>query len=600
MQKKAAVILFFILFSANFLFAEEPAERVQTDVVKTSLDKQYFAVQPGRESLLAVRFQLQKDWHFYASAKTAPGRMNLKIIPSAKKYITFSEPIFPKSESYFDKSTNTRLDVFSGDFTVLIPFTAELPDISSNTTTNATIEVAIGGAICSQLQCRTPDFGRLATDIQISPDAAMQKPRFTLPDSAGTVPQHPDTTASSGFAGYSIWFAFLTAFLAGLSLNIMPCVWPVLPLIVMRIVRQSNQSKTRAAAMGLAFCIGILLFFAVLAAANIVLQAFYGVVLQWGDQFRSPAFVAAMAILLVVLALFMFGLFSISVPSSTAGKSGSGKGYTGAVGMGFLAAVLSTPCSFAILAAAFAWAQAQPLGRATFAIMLIGAGMALPYAVLTLLPGLLQKLPRAGRWMELFKQTVGFILLVIAVKLIAALPQTRRMDILYFAVILSFALWMWGSWVSYNTKLSGKLLIRLIATALVFASGWMFLARPAGELIVWEKYDRALIDEQIQLGRAVLIKFTADWCLSCQVVEKQVYSRADIAKLITEKNVFAVKADTTVHDYPATSALKDVYKEPGVPVTILHLPGSEIPLRWRGMFFGDTLKNSLQQISSGQ
>ena len=74
-----------------------------------------------------------------------------------------------------------------------------------------------------------------------------------------------------------------------------------------------------------------------------------------GDQFRNPAFVAGMAMLMVVLALFMFGLFTITVPSSISGRSGSGKGFGGAVGMGFLAAILSTPCSFAILAAAFAW-----------------------------------------------------------------------------------------------------------------------------------------------------------------------------------------------------------------------------------------------------
>jgi len=378
----------------------------------------------------------------------------------------------------------------------------------------------------------------------------------------------------------------------------MPCVWPVLPLIVMRIVEQAKQSKSRSIAMGSAFCFGILLFFACLAGANIILQLFYGTVLQWGDQFRNPAFVAGMALLLVVLALFMFGVFTITVPSSIAGKSGSGKGFAGAVGMGFLAAILSTPCSFAILAAAFAWAQAQPLLLATVTIIAIGVGMAAPYAILTSMPGLLKRLPKAGRWMELFKQTIGFLLLIIAVKMISALPEVRRMGVLYFAVVLGLSVWMWGSWVGYGTKQSRKWLIRIIAIALTVSAGWVFLPAPAAERISWQDYDATLVEAALAEQRPVLIKFTADWCLSCQVVEKTVYSREDIGQLIEEKGVLAIKADTTVKDYPATFALKNVYNEPGVPVSMLFVPGEKNPIRWRSMSFADELKTRLEKLAS--
>ena len=420
----------------------------------------------------------------------------------------------------------------------------------------------------------------------------MDKPKFALPAKQPV----ETTTFESGIS--SLWAALLLALLAGLSLNIMPCVWPVLPLIVMRIVEQAKQDKAKSVAMGLAFCFGILLFFASLAGANIVLQVFYGTVLQWGDQFRNPAFVAGMALLLVVLALFMFGVFAIIVPSSIAGKAGSGKGYWGAVGMGFLAAILSTPCSFAILAAAFAWAQAQPLLPATIVIMVIGVGMAVPYAILTSMPGLLNRLPKAGRWMELFKQAIGFVLLIIAVKLIAALPQTRRMGVLYFAVVLGFCVWMWGSWVGYNTKLLRKWLIRIIAIGLAVVAGWSFLPEPADELIAWQKYDAELIGTALTQERPVLVKFTADWCLSCQAVDRLVYSREDVAKLIEEKGILAIKADTTVRDYPATLALKNVYNEPGVPVSMLFVPGKNEPVRWRNMSFANELKALLERLPS--
>ncbi len=595
MREKAAVILCLILFFAiNGLAAPPDSGVIKTDVVTISVEQQYEVVEPGSKSALAVHFKLKKDWHFYASAETAPGGMNLKLTPSSEKFISFSEPIFPQPHLYFDKSSGKNLEVFSDEFTVFLPFSVSALDLKDDKPIDVVVKIGIEGAVCSDIQCRVPDFGELSIEVKIA-ESPMGEAKFVLPMSASA----PGTTGQ--WAGYSIWFALGLAFLAGLSLNIMPCVWPVLPLIVMRIVEQApqgqaKQDKGKSIAMGFSFCLGILLFFASLAWANIVLQVFYGQVLQWGDQFRNPAFVAGMALLLVVLAQFCFGVFTIGVPSSIAGKSSLGKGYWGAVGMGFVAAILSTPCSFAILAAAFAWAQAQPLLLATVAIMVIGIGMAVPYAILTSMPGLLKRLPKAGRWMELFKQAIGFVLLVIAVKLIGALPQTWRMGVLYFAVVLGFCVWMWGGWVSYNTKLSRKWLIRIIAMALAVAAGWSFLRAPAGERISWQNYDTDLIETARIEGRPVLIKFTADWCLSCQAVEKIVYSRKDVAKLIKEKGVLAIKADTTTGDLPATFALKNVYNEPGVPVSMLFMPGEKESVRWRGISFANELKALLEKL----
>lgn len=539
----------------------------------------------GSRSGIAVIFEGTEDLHYYARPQTAPGEgLDLKV-EAKSDILSFAEPVFPKWE-FFQEPTGGKVEVYAGNFTVFIPFDFE--SMGAVELEEADIEVKITGVACTSNICLAPFEKILRTTI----DFSLAKSWQNLNGFESAVKDQ--VKASS----YSVSFALLLAFLAGLSLNIMPCIWPVLPIIVMRIVEQAAQSKARAASFGLAFCLGILLFFACLAGANIVLQVFYGTVLQWGDQFRSPAFLAAMVLLLVVLALYMFDLFTFTVPSSIAAKSGSGKGYTGAVAMGFLAAILSTPCSFAILAAAFAWAQAQPLQLATIAIMVIGVGMALPYAILTSMPGLLKRLPRAGRWMELFKQAVGFILLIIAVKLVAALPQVRRMNVLYFAVVLAFSIWMWSTWVSYNTETIRRWLVRIIAVALAVAAGWVFLAGPKIELIDWQDYDAGLIDEAIAQNRPVLIKFTADWCLSCQTVEKAVYSRKDISQLIEQKNVLAIKGDTTERNFPATLALKNIYNEFGVPVSMLFVPDKKEPLRWRGILFADELKKSLQELAS--
>ena len=195
--------------------------------------------------------------------------------------------------------------------------------------------------------------------------------------------------------------------------------------------------------------------------------------------------------------------------------------------------------------------------------------------------------------MDLFKQTLGFVLLIIAVKLIKAAPAENRINLLYFAVVLSFCVWMWGTWVTYGSKFSRKLLIRGIALLLVVLSFWFFF-RP--ELVDWQDYDSALIESAKSEQTPVLVKFTADWCTNCEIVDKFVFGRKDVAKLIDEKGVLAVKGDTTKATLPATLDLSNVYKEPGVPVTLLFLPGETEPVRLRELFFADELKALLEKL----
>lgn len=538
------------------------------------------AARMGGRKGIAVVFKGTKDLHYYARSETAgaPG-FQLQVRADSNDF-EFGKAVFPKWTYYHDPAVG-KVEVYVGDFQVFVP-------IEKVKTSGGVGEVAvtISAQACTSHICLPPSTTILRTTIN-----------YSQADSWKEISFEPRQEVSETVAGvnYSIWFALGLAVLAGLSLNIMPCVWPVLPLIVMRIVEQARQSRGRSVAMGLVFCLGILLFFACLAGLNIVLQVFYGTVLQWGDQFRNPAVVTFMALFMVVLALFMFGVFNVTVPSSIASKSGSGKGFAGSLGMGFLAAVLSTPCSFGILAAAIAWAQGQPVAMGTLAIMVIGVGMALPYLVLTSMPGLLARMPRAGRWMELFKQSLGFVLLIIAVKMIKAVPSENKVGVLYFAVVLSFCFWMWGSWVGYGTKLSRKLLIRGLAVVLAVLAFWFIFA---GERIDWQLYDAKKIETARAEGRPVLIDFTADWCTSCEVVDRAVYRRADIAELIKDKGVLAVKGDTTRQDQPATLALKNEYNEPGVPVTIVLLPGRDKPVRFHELFFADKLKELLKSLPS--
>jgi thiol:disulfide interchange protein len=537
----------------------------------------------GRKGI-AVVFSGTEDLHYYAREETTPAPGLQLIIDVQSPTLIFDKPVFPEWEIFRDP-VGIDVEVYVGDFAVFIPF-AESVNLEENEPADVTVKLT--GLACTSKLCLPPFEKTLQLQFNAGSDEDYKIYEFEKAKT-GTA-----AVTLEGFTDYPIWYAMVLALLAGLSLNIMPCVWPMLPLVVLRIVERGRDKTGRKIAMGLAFAIGIILFFACLAAANIVLHLVYSMTLGWGDQFRNTNFVIAMALVLVALAMFMFDVFAITVPASVSGKTTSSKGYLGTVGMGFLAAILSTPCSFGILAAAFAWAQGQPLIWATIAILAIGVGMAIPYVILTAIPGLLEKLPKPGKWMDIFKKLVGFVLVAVAAWMITIVPSEQRNGVLYFVIILAFCLWMWGGWVGFGSKRHNKIIVRIIAAALVLAAGW-WLLKPKTELIDWQSYDANKIESAIKQDRPVLIKFTADWCLSCKVAEQLVYSRRDVADLIEEKGVLPIKADTTLADYPATIALADVYKEPGVPVSILLLPGDK-DVRWHGKAFADELIEQMEKL----
>jgi len=578
MKKKWFPIIVFFMFAAIWPSFCAAVEQASDSLAVIKLSLQHPAVAQGANSHIKITFNMADDWHFYADGENA-----LQIAAEANGF-AFGKPVFPFAHQYFDILTNKNINVYSGTFNVFIPFTAE----ANSATTE--IKINIDGIACSGQLCKKATY-QLSKTVTVSADAIMDSPAFEIP----VIEQRQDIAVPATAKHIVLPLAIL----AGLLLNVMPCVWPILPIIVMRLVTQAQNGKTKSITLGIAFGLGIVLFFAVLAAVNIILKLSFGLVFQWGDQFRNPAFVTGMAVLMVLMALYMFGLFSIEVPAAVSSNKQKG-GLVGSVGMGFLAAVLSTPCSFAILTSVLAWAQTQPIPLATITILLIGVGMAIPYVVLTMIPKLLHQIPKPGRWMELFKHATGFILLGIAVKMLEAVPADKIINILYYAIVLTVCVWMWGVCVSYDTPQAKKYSIRLIAVLLAMIFAFFLLTNPAKGLINWQPYNADVIAKAQQNNQPVLIKFTADWCFSCKVLEKTVYANKTIADLIKRKGVLTIMADTTDYDMPATKALKEIYHQPAVPVTVLLWPGEDKPVILTGNLIKTELITNLQSLRDAE
>ena len=565
-------------------------------------------VRAGDRIGLAVQFLKAEDLHFYANQETAPGGFALKVEAMAKG-VSFGPAEFPKHSMFFDKAFQKDIEVFVGPFTIFVPIEAP-PKTGS-----AEVTVKVSGIACTSKLCLPPfentrtvklDFAAAASwpTIQLDPEVQSPTPSPQIPSGAVPSPSsRVSILARGGPQGFSAPVAMALALLAGVSINIMPCVLPILPLIVMRLVEQSRQSPRRRIGLGLAFCGGIVLFFVAFAGLAAGIKLTTGVAVDWGDHLRYPAVATALFLLIVIMGLFLLDVFSIRLPGSIAGSQGSGQGIAGSVGMGFFAAILSTPCSGAYFGMVLIWAQTQPWAVGMAAIVMMGIGMALPYAVLVSFPALLQKVPRPGEWMDIFRKAMAFVLFYLAVKLaLPALSGERLLNVIKYAVVLSFALWMWGGWVSFSTPAGKKWLIRVLAVVLAVGSGfWLLPSEPASGAanIDWQDYDSVVVNRSVAEKKPVLIKFTADWCTNCKVVEKTVFHDSEVAGMLRKKGVVAMIGDTTQKQFRATIDLHDIYKIPGtVPTTIILTPdGTQHQLL--GIFDKQELIRILQPLPEG-
>jgi thiol:disulfide interchange protein DsbD len=388
-----------------------------------------------------------------------------------------------------------------------------------------------------------------------------------------------EDAASPPAASPGLLAAAGSAFLGGLILNLMPCVLPVLSLKVMSFVRHGD-SRLGAARHGAAFALGVLAFFWILAGALLVLRA-GGQQVGWGFQLQSPPFVALLASLFLLVALNLFGVFEVGQSLTAAANLTSGaRGLQASFWNGALATLVATPCTAPFMGSALGFALAQPPLSTLLVFTALGLGMAAPYLLLSLSPRLLKLVPRPGRWMETFKQAMGFPMLgtvVFLVWLFGRQAGVSAMTGLLAALLLVAA----GAWLYGRAPQDARAWrLATVSSAAALVAGGLVLglsqaqAAPAeaearsGER--WETYSEERLVALRQSGTPVFVDFTADWCLTCQVNERVALQHADVRRRFDEKGVVLMKADWTLRDERITRALEALDRQ-GVPVYALYV-----------------------------
>ncbi len=390
------------------------------------------------------------------------------------------------------------------------------------------------------------------------------------------------------------------AFLGGILLNLMPCVFPVLFIKGLALVQSGQHERHRLRAHGWVYTLGILVSFWIVVAVLLILRA-AGRQLGWGFQFQSPVFVALMAMLLFFLGLALAGQFEIGLSLTSAGGSLAQKqGYAGSFSTGVLAMVVATPCTAPFMGAAIGYALSHSAIVSFFVFTALALGLALPYLALAYFPGWARLLPKPGAWMEVLKQAVSVPIFATVIWLVWVYVRISGFGLSLIALLAAFLLlaiagWFLGRWPGRTAPAVIAALV--IAAAIAIPVSILRALPPPGTYTIvgfsaggqgaagshlpapgstWQPFTPERLADLRAQHRPVFIDFTASWCLSCQVNERLILNRSDVQQRLRESGAALLRADWTNQDPSITQELASLGRS-GVPTYVLYPPDPSAP-----------------------
>lgn len=407
-------------------------------------------------------------------------------------------------------------------------------------------------------------------------------------------------------ASQNLGLLVLFAFLGGLVLNLMPCVFPVLSLKALHLLDSADKDHRAVRLSAFAYTAGILISFWVLVGILLALRA-GGNQLGWGFQLQSPGFVAFLCCFLFLFGLSLAGVFEIGQSFMGVGSDlAQTSGYAGSFFTGVLATVVATPCTAPFMGAAVGFALSQSVLVCTTIFTALALGLASPFLVLAFAPRLGRFLPRPGRWMETLKQFLSFLIFGTVIWLLWVLGLQSGVDqvtiLLWSLLAIGVAGWMLGRWSRKRLALlaSVAIIIAAILYPMLTLSGAPPVSAANGQSsrdgLNWEPFSAEKLASYRASGKPVFIDFTAAWCLTCQVNDRVVFRSEDVKKKLKQSGVALLRADWTSNDPAITEALAQ-YGRSAVPLYVLYGQGQSQPVILPdGLLRPSTFLNALQQV----
>jgi thiol:disulfide interchange protein DsbD len=580
--------------------------------VRVSIAAQKVAATPGDQFALAIVLDHADGWHTQTNDPKVPDE--LKDLAPLATIITIDAPVgvklgpvqWPKSKlievGFFGDPI--KMEFFSGKAIAFVPVQIAPDAAVGKLEFKGTVSIQA----CDDKQCLAPEDVAIATSIDVKPldqtvSVGAAAALFAEFDAsvfarmnAGTVAA-PVATSDFDFIGFKFsvnrnqyLLIFAIALVAGFLLNLTPCVLPVIPIKILSLQQQAGNPG-KLALFGTVYCVGIVATFLVLGLI------IFGVVTggqkqDWGQIFTSKWFTIIMAAIVGAMGLGMMGLFTLSLPQSVYMLNPSHDTIFGNFMLGVLTAVLSTPCTGPLLGATIAWAATQPgwVGLATFVVM--GIGMAAPYALLIAFPKLIDNMPKAGPGGELLKQVLGILMIAVAIFLLSNLTPEKWPWYVVGGGAMAAGVWaiVGGFRMLRTTK--AKAIVTACALAWIGANALGTRALTSEGPVAWKKFTnqpesavREAIAAASKSGKTVVIDFTAKWCTNCHVIERAVLLSETGVRLLNSDNVVPMKIDlTNAAQDQGWGLVREISGGGGIPLIAIIRPGAEKPTYFSSFF----------------
>jgi thiol:disulfide interchange protein DsbD len=567
------------------------------------------ALRPGDKAMLAVELVIKAGFHAQSHTPTGEGSIKFDLKLDPNDALSFGEPEFPKGKDEHYATLGT-LNVYTGKVVVRVPVTVK-PD--APTSGGVKITGKLTYQICDDKACYPPEKPPFEIKSTFSAAGSEVKPNepdlFKKDESTKESPKSDSKPADKEKKSGAMIFgreldqgayllAFCAAFIVGIIFNVMPCVLPVVPLKIMGFYEVAQHNRAKSLAFGAVFSAGLVASFGVLAVLIVALR-----VIDWGGLFTKWWFIVPMVIVLVAMAISMFGLFTVNVPTALYNVTPRHDTYIGNFLFGVLTAALSTPCTFGMFVGLLAWALTQPAVVGVALIMTVGAGMAFPYFVLSAFPELARRFPRGGAWGEVVKQFMGFLLLATAVyfasPLIRRLASQETVWWFIFAAIAAGALFLLVRGMKVSKTSFGRVAAALVAIAILVPSvyGVRILTFKPFE---WQAFSPEALAQARRENKIALVEFTATWCGNCHYLEATVLKSRPIVQAVRDKQVVMLKADVTEDAAPGRPLLNELSPAGAIPLTAVYAPSRDSPIQLTGIYEKSALLDVLKDAAASR
>jgi len=564
------------------------------DVVKVRTAWSVDRARPGDAIILAVVADIKNGFHINADAQQVNPFEDFKPYPTkvavadASDGITIESPRYPKAIPIKVAYAAGDLMSFEGKTVIYLP--VKLAETIAPG--NHVIKLVFEYQACADTHCLFPariNFeGSLAVVESGTDVSKINKELFAGfgPGSTATTSREVNfdlfgwTFAIDASSTFGLFLLLITAALGGMLLNFTPCVLPLIPIKIISLSHVA-QDRKQCLMLGLAMFLGVLVFWLALGALIALVSDFSAT----HQLFQYPVFTILVGLLISIMATGMFGFFNVRLPNFIYMINPEQDTLNGSFGLGILAAVLSTPCTAPFMGAAAAWAATQPPASTLATFAAIGAGMALPYLVLSARPAWVEKMPKTGPASNLIKQTMGLFMLAAAAYFIgvglAALfanPPNPTTKIYWWPV--AFFCVAAGGWLAYRTfritaRIKQRTVYAGIGVMIMAFSIWGAVQLTDPGPVDWVYYTPERFSEASGQNRVIVMVFTAEWCLNCKALEQGVFKDPKITALFAKGDIVPMKVDITGNNPAGKAKLKEV----GIltiPLLVIFSPNGKI------------------------